>query len=199
VCGKTDEMVSLKAQYVFNCTYSQLNALHRNSDLPVIPLKHEFTEMALLEVPDVLQHVGMTVMCGPFFSVMPFPPRRLHTLSHVRYTPHVSWMENDKPVRDATTTFAMFPRSTAYPYMLRDAARYLPVLWECIYRDSIWEVKTVLPQSEVDDSRPILYRKDHGMKNYTAIMGGKIDNIYDVLSELENSFKESEDVNVGQV
>ncbi len=50
---------------------------------------------------------------------------------------------------------------------------------------SIYEIKTVLPQSEEDDSRPILYRENHGLPGYSCIMGGKFDNIYDVLKELE--------------
>ena len=68
--------------------------------------------------------------------------------------------------------------------MVRDAARYLPALADCRYRDSLWEVKTVLPRSEVDDSRPILFRPDHGIPNYHVVMGGKIDNVYDVADEL---------------
>ena len=46
-------------------------------------------------------------------------------------------------------------------------------------------MKTVLPSSEADDSRPILFRRDDTVPNLTSIMGGKIDNIYDVLAELE--------------
>ena len=34
-------------------------------------------------------------MCGPFFSLMPFPAAGLQTLSHVRYTPHFAWLERD--------------------------------------------------------------------------------------------------------
>jgi hypothetical protein len=69
--------------------------------------------------------------------------------------------------------------------MVRDAARYMPILEECLHVDSIWEVKTVLPQSEVDDSRPILFKKDQGIKNLTCILGGKIDNVYDIPDELQ--------------
>ena len=68
--------------------------------------------------------------------------------------------------------------------MIRDAKRYLPVAGDSTYRQSMWEIKTVLPQSEGDDSRPILYRADHGLPGYACIMGGKLDNIYDVLKEL---------------
>jgi hypothetical protein len=69
--------------------------------------------------------------------------------------------------------------------MRRDAARYLPILYEMKYIDSIWEVKTILPRSESDDSRPILFRPDYGLIGYHCIMGGKIDNIYDAISEID--------------
>ncbi len=167
---------------VLNCTYSMINELLIASGLPTIRLKHELTEMALIEPPEEVRHLGITVMCGPFFSTMPFPPRKLHTLSHVRYTPHCSWTD-DADYMNAYLFFQNYPKESKYPHMIRDASRYIPVLSKSRYMDSLWEVKTVLPQSEVDDSRPILYKHDHGMSNLTCIMGGKIDNIFDAIEE----------------
>lgn len=174
----------LVAGLVLSCSYAQTNAVAAASGLPVIPLKHELAEMALVDLPDALKGLGVTVMDGPFFSCMPFPPRGLHTLSHVRYTPHGHWYDVDTTRRPAYEVFAEADRRTAFPHMLRDAARYLPALARCEYRDSLWEVKTVLPRSEADDSRPILFRPDHGIPNYHVVMGGKIDNVYDVADEL---------------
>lgn len=173
-------------QQVFNCTYSMTNYILERSGLPLIPLKHEMTEMCLIEVPDELRRKGITVMCGPFFSVMPFPPLGLHTLSHVRYTPHYAWHDQpEHPYLNAHEHFARTTQRTAWPSMLRDCQRYLPIIAESAYRDSIWEVKTVLPRSETDDSRPILFRPNHGIPGLHSIMGGKIDNVYDVLGVVE--------------
>ena len=61
------------------------------------------------------------------------------------------------------------------------AERYLPCMVDCDYEDSLWEVRTVLPMSEYDDSRPILYVEDCGLKGLTCILGAKIDNIYDMI------------------
>ena len=52
------------------------------------------TEMCIVDVPDELKKVGITVMCGPFFSIMPFPSKQAHSFSHVRYTPHYEWDDN---------------------------------------------------------------------------------------------------------
>ena len=64
------------AKRVLVCGYSQTNSVLVNSGLPAIPLKHEFTELALVEPPAELQGLGVTVMDGPFFSCMPFPAQR---------------------------------------------------------------------------------------------------------------------------
>ena len=175
----------ITARHVFNCTYSRINRILAASGLPVIPLRHELTEIALVEVPDHLRNLGITIMCGPFFSTMPFPPRGLHSLSHVRYTPHHSWQDTEGSYVDANDYFYGTPRKTNYPYMIKDAQRYVPSLKDCRYVDSIWEVKTVLPSSENDDSRPILFAKGQGLENLTCIVGGKLDNVYDMFCEVE--------------
>jgi glycine/D-amino acid oxidase-like deaminating enzyme len=168
---------------VFNCTYSSTNRVLAASSLTTIPLRHELTELALVRVPPPLESRAATVMCGPFFSVMPFPARGLHSLSHVRYTPHGAWLDRGKgseaPARDVT------PATTNVERMRRDAERYLPALHEVTYVESLWEFKTVLPSSDVDDSRPILFRRDPAVPNVISIVGAKIDNIYDVFVELD--------------
>jgi glycine/D-amino acid oxidase-like deaminating enzyme len=173
------------AGQVFNCTYARLNQVLSDSGLPTIGLKHELTEMALVAVPEELRELGITVMCGPFFSVMPFPARGLHTLSHVRYTPHESWSDAGKLDRDPYEYLERTPRRSNFSYMLRDARRFLPALRDSVHVDSLWEIKTILPASESNDSRPILMRSHCGMANLHCVLGAKIDNIYDALDAID--------------
>lgn len=178
----------LTVRWVFNCTYSSINHVLALGGRPAVPLKHELTEMALMDVPPELRQIGVTVMCGPFFSCMPFPARGLHTLSHVRYTPHGAWHERDGTVFDATGGVDAFVRHTQQAAMLRDAVRYMPLLAQSRYVESLWEIKTVLPQNEGDDGRPILWKVEPGWASATgglvSVMGGKIDNVYDVEREV---------------
>jgi hypothetical protein len=86
---------------------------------------------------------------------------------------------------------ASLKRISHFPQMFADLKRYMPELASKIHYtgESLWEIKTVLPQSEGDDSRPILYKEHHGgLQNYICIMGGKIDNIYDVFKELRVTY-----------
>jgi hypothetical protein len=174
--------VTLSTPALYNCTYSRINRLLASSSLPLLHVKHELTEMPLVEVPDEIRGRAFTMMCGPFFSIMPFPARGLYTLSHVRYTPHAEWTDAPgQPWRDPYALMAAAEKRSQYPQMIRDVTRYMPCLQGCRQVDSIWEVKTVLPRSEVDDSRPVLYREDCGLPGLTCMLGAKIDNIYDVL------------------
>jgi hypothetical protein len=177
---------TLDAAAVFQCGYSRLNQPTATSAVPVVPLKHELAEMALVEVPESLAEMGITVMDGPFFSLMPFPSTPYHTLSHVRYTPHANWFDAPGAYRRQEDMLAAQPRQTAFPFMIRDAARYLPAAAECRYRDSLWEVKTILPRNEADDGRPILFLPHHGLRNYHVVLGGKIDNVYDILDRIRH-------------
>ena len=176
----------IRSSRVFNCTYSMINELNTRSGLPTIPLKHELVEMCLVELPEEIKDISVTVMDGPFFSFMPFPDRGLTTLSHVRYTPHSEWKDEGGIIRDGHEYLDNeVSKISHFPQMKADVVRYMPIFKDVACKDSLWEVKTVLPKSESSDSRPILYKNDYGMEGYTVIMGGKIDNIYDVYKELD--------------
>jgi glycine/D-amino acid oxidase-like deaminating enzyme len=181
-------MQVIEAGQVLHCTYSSLNEVMASSGLPLVALKHELAEMALVEVPAPLDALSITVMCGPFFSVMRFPSRGLFTLSHVRYTPHCEWHDRPETFEPTRDVFQTLQKKTNFPHMIRDASRYVPILAECRYAESLWEVKTVLPMTEADDSRPILFLKHHGLPNHHLILGAKIDNVYDVVTELDQLF-----------
>lgn len=182
----TSDGKEISCQLAFNATYAGLNRLTAASGLPLIPLKHELAEMALVELPQELQGISVTMMCGPFFSFMPYPARNLTTLSHVRYTPHTYWLENSSTgASNPYEIFQQLPKQSHYELMLADASRYIPSLRGCSYRDSLWTVKTLLPLSEADDGRPILFQRDPAIPSLIHVMGGKIDNIFDVEDEIE--------------
>ncbi|MCE9606165.1 MAG: FAD-binding oxidoreductase [Planctomycetia bacterium] len=186
----TEELINCR--YVFNCTYSGLNQFRGDFPGTRTGLKQEIAEMALMQVPPVLQHLGITVMDGPFFSMMPFPARGLHTLSHVRYTPHLNW--RDELGTDPYQKIDRYDRATRVDRIVRDVARYLPAVADAKYVDSLFEVKTVLVKNEGDDGRPILFEKHEELPGCFSVLGGKIDNIYDVLEKLDTEKLDTEEL-----
>lgn len=193
--SRETEQWEVETELVLNCTYSRLNQLLAKSDASPIPAKHELTEMAVVEPPVELDGAAVTVMDGPFFSLMPYPSRDLFTLSHVRYTPHCSWHDAaNAPVSDGESLLAT--RQSRFVHMARDAARYLPVMRGTRYVDSIWEVKTVMPRSEQDDSRPILLRRSVQHPACVTVLGAKIDSVYDVEDALRKLLETQVEVSV---
>jgi glycine/D-amino acid oxidase-like deaminating enzyme len=171
-----------EAALVVNCTYGRLNCNVAAAGLT--PLKQEVTEIALVEAPPALARIGVTVMDGPFFSCMPFPAEGCHSLSHVRYTPHRHFVDGDGS-RDPVAELDASPPESRVQYMIADAARYLPAMRTARPLRSLFEVKTVLAQSEADDRRPILIRREGGSPRLLSVLGGKIDNVYDAFEALD--------------
>lgn len=179
----------ISAGYAFNITYSQINTVLAKAALPQASLKHEIAELALVEPPHELRRIGVTVMDGPFFSCMPYPAEGLHSLTHVRYTPHESWAD-DVARRDPYAHFASRAPLSRHAYMVRDAQRYLPCLADARHQRSIYDVKTVLIRNEHDDGRPILYHQKPATSRVISILGGKIDNIYDLFEAVRETAPE---------
>ena len=173
----------VRALGVLNCTYARLNTTMRR-DERLTPLKHERTELALVEPPPALRQIGITVMDGPFFSFMPFPAEGLHSLSHVRYTPHGAFVDEDGN-RDPYSRPSDPPPESRASFMVADAARYVPLMRGTRIHHSLFEVKTVLARNEVDDGRPILLRREPFHERAFSVLGGKIDNIHDISEELD--------------
>ncbi|EIZ79016.1 hypothetical protein WSK_2561 [Novosphingobium sp. Rr 2-17] len=175
------------ARFALNVTYAQVNRTLLQAGLPPAPLKHELAEIALVEVPPALQGLGVTVMDGPFFSCMPYPAENLHSLTHVRYTPSASWTDPEAGGQSAYNIMETLPKSSRHRHMILDARRYLPQLGEASWVKSLFEVKTVLTKNEHDDGRPILLHRQPEASRIISIMGGKIDNIYDLFALLKRS------------
>lgn len=178
VDGQRGEM---RADVAINCTYSRIQQLM--GDSPPLAVRHEISEMVLVEPPAELSEIGVTVMDGPFFSLMPFPARGLHSLSHVRYTPHMAWQEDG--VTDPYATLAAHHCESRADRMIRDAARYMPAMRFVRPHSAMFEVKTVPTGRDHDDGRPILFHREERHGRLLSILGGKIDNIYDALERLD--------------
>lgn len=174
---------SVTAGTAFNVTYSMINSVLAQSGLDMLPFKHEFVEIALMAPPGELEGLGVTVMDGPFFSMMPYPAEQLYSLTHVRYTPHFSWTD-ETAHRSAYAAAETLPRVPRWRHMVMDAERYMPCLADARWNKSLFDVKTVMVKNERNDGRPILFHRHADASRVISIMGGKIDNIYDLFEIL---------------
>ena len=163
-----------QARWLFNCTYSDLGQVGIGLETRI---KREMAELALIEPPSGLNGLGITVLDGPFFSLMPFPALGMYSLSHVRYTPHQASLDLTEPLT---------PVISNANYMLRDTARFIPAMSSARYKTSLFEIKATIARNEDDDGRPILFERNREHPRIFSILGAKIDNIYDTRAYLRS-------------
>jgi glycine/D-amino acid oxidase-like deaminating enzyme len=181
----------LVADGVVNATYASTNAVLATFGLDPVPLKYELCEVALVEAPTLVD-TAVTVMDGPFFSLMPFGHSGLQSLTAVDYTPRLTSTDvlpafgcQDRvggcaPAALANCGTCPERPPTSFAYMRALAARFLTDASSVRLVESLNGVKVVLQTAEVDDSRPTLIRVEASGPSFVTLFSGKINTIYDL-------------------
>lgn len=179
--------------YILNATYAGTNQILDMLGFEKFKIKYELCEIILCNVNDKLKGLGITVMDGPFFSIMPFGKTGYHSLTSVTFTPHTTSYEE-------LPTFSCQERSdgyctkyrlgncnncparpvTAFPYMDHLARKYMRNEYTFSYDNSLFSMKPILMSSELDDSRPTVVRKYSDGPTFVSVLSGKINTVYDL-------------------
>jgi len=182
----------IRTDNVMNCTYASINQINHLFGFEKFKIKYEIAEIIRCNVTSDILNVGITVMDGPFFSVMPFGDTGVHTLTAVTFTPHLtsydllptfpcqSNNENCTPFELENCNTCCARPKTSWNYMYKLAKKYLQSTTEISYIDSLYAIKPILMASEIDDSRPTMIRKFSESPGYYAILSGKINTLYDI-------------------
>ena len=185
--------------FVLNATYAGANQILDMVGYEKLGIKYELCEIILCDVNDKLKEVGLTVMDGPFFSIMPFGRTGMHSLTSVTFTPHTTSY-------DALPSFRCQEKSggfctkrrlgncnicpakpqTAFPYMANLARKYLLDEYGFEYKESLFSMKPILRSSEVDDSRPTVIRQYSENPTFIGVLSGKINTVFDLDEILES-------------
>lgn len=180
----------IRTSNVVNATYSSINQINQIFELPTLNLVHEFSEIALVNAPK-LKNIGLTVMDGPFASIMPFGLSGTHSLSSVSYTHHEATL-NKIPKFKCENCFknkfewsreckkCKEPIETNFLKMKNQISKYLKGDLEINHFLSMFTVKTKLESSYIDDSRPTEISKISSNPNFYSLFSGKINSIYEV-------------------
>ncbi len=185
--------ITAEAPFLLNATYAGVNELHAMLGFEPFAIKYELCEIILCTVDERLKNTGVTVMDGPFFSLMPFGRTGLHSLTSVTFTPHVTSY-------DSLPTFACQTHSggccrpgdlancdscparpeSAWPMMSQLARKYLREEYGFAYSHSLFSMKPILKASEIDDSRPTVIRQYTADPAFVSVLSGKINTVYDL-------------------
>lgn len=186
----------LYSGFILNSTYASINQMigkcHgiKNEKFGI---KYELCEIILCEVNEKLKSTGITVMDGPFFSIMPFGKAGLHSLTSVTFTPHMASFEKVPtfPCQKESKGFCSVEQlgncndcvakpETAWSYMSSLARKYLREEFGFQYKESLFSMKPILKASEIDDSRPTVIKVHTIAPTFVSVLSGKINTVYDL-------------------
>ena len=191
---RTDSGKEFASGFVLNASYAGVNGILSLAGFEGFGIKYELCEIILTEPSDALRDIGITVMDGPFFSIMPFGKTGMHSLTSVSFTPHItsyrkvpSFKCQERAGKEVCSSeslgncsdCAYRPRS-AWPYMDRLARKYMLPEYDYKYVRSLFSMKPILKASELDDSRPTAIRVNHDSPKMISVLSGKINTVYDL-------------------
>lgn len=185
------EIQNLKASTVLNATYANINAVNSIFGFDSIAASYEMSEIAIVDAP-MLYGKGLTVMDGPYGSIMPYGCSSFHSLSSVLYTHHAldrhvsptfdcqSRRPDCSPESARICGACPEKPNSNFPKMIRQMAHYVKRVESCNHHGSLFTIKTKLQSSHIDDARPTDIRILSAKPNFAFIFSGKINSIYEV-------------------
>ena len=180
--------------FVLNATYASVNQILDMLGFEHFKIKYELCEIILCTVSEKFKNVGITVMDGPFFSIMPFGKTGYHSLTSVTFTPHKTSYESlptfdcqkkckkgyCSPKKLGNCNDCIAKPESAWPYMSNLAKKYLKDEFGFEYVGSLFSMKPILKSSEIDDSRPTVIRTFSTNPTFVSVLSGKINTVYDL-------------------
>ena len=183
---------SFSSEYLLNTTYASTNQVASMLSEDLIDTKHELCEVVLCNASSVYNNIGITVMDGGFFSLMPWGHSCLHTLTSVHHTPHCQYI-GALPIFDCMTDAGfcskmhlgdcnkcIYTPQTAFNYMMSIVDKFLIDSRSIKYTKSLYAVKTILREAEIDDNRPTIIKTYSNFPGFYSVLSGKISTIYEL-------------------
>jgi hypothetical protein len=178
--------------FVLNSTYGSVNQVLNLFGFEMLNVVYELAEISLCNVTKNIENSGITVMDGPFFSVMPFGLTGFHSLSAVHHTPHLTCDSklpnfNCQSVNLNCTentlencNFCIAKPKSSWNSMNQVAMKYLKDDIKIDYVKSLFAVKPILKSSELSDSRPTIIKNYSKNPTFISVLSGKVNTIYDL-------------------
>jgi glycine/D-amino acid oxidase-like deaminating enzyme len=164
---------TIKCRYLFNCTYAALDKI-----VPIrTKLIKEHVEVPLFRIPSLLGGEDITIMDGPYFSIMDYPPEPgVSAVTHVQLGRHHVWPAGEEEPH--------WNRKSRWEDMIDDIAEYIPAMRHAHYLSSMLTTRVLLADNKDDDGRPVLIEYSSWSPRIISILGSKFNSIYPVIDFL---------------
>lgn len=144
---------------VVNATYSNLNNVNKILDLPRREFRYDLCNVPVLSLPKELSGIGITIMDGEFYSILPYGD-----------TPyHLFWSVKGSALRSIST---YPPARSSKKIADYNNGRFVPLLKKAKLVDVLRVTKVLRPDVELSDER-VTDLIDYGGGKF-AILSAKI-------------------------
>ncbi len=167
----------VKAHYdgVVNCSYADVNRLTERLGYDLPRRQYEYVAAPVVEL-DLDDLASLTVLDGPFVSLLPYGTSNRYLMYHVEHSviDRADGTQLDPKWRNAATApFACLDKSQWLDDHIEACGFFIPALREARVRGVAEGLRMVLADHEQSDARPSFIT--HHQPGYVSVFAGKID------------------------
>lgn len=166
----------LNYKYLINSTYSNISNVLTDLGYQPLESKYQLCVLPILEYKNDNHRFGVTIMDGPFCSLMPkgFEKNR-YILYHVKESVIQQHIGTTKPIWLPIKGFVE-------DLIINSSKNHFPILNDMSLIDSWVTTRLILPEHEFDDARPTFIEQND--KNVFTIFSGKLTTCVEASKEL---------------
>jgi len=191
---KSDDFFTLKASskeeveadVVINATYGASNYLTEQLGILVPERQYEYTAVPIIELD--IDKIGITIMDGPFFTILPFGKTNKFLLYHVNLSvidSEVNTKLNLEWLSKKISPLSKLDKEEYFNTMIDQCKNFIPALKNSKLIDFLEGPRMVLPRRDDTDARPSLITNTD---DYIEIFSSKIDHSIWVADEVAKIF-----------
>lgn len=169
---------------VVNCCYADINRLTAQLDHPIQARQYEYAAVPIIEL-DWPKLTSITILDGPFMSLLPFGREGRYLLYHVRHSViaednsfflNSAWLDPDD------SPFASVNKQKWFERLLEECCNFIPALRDCRLKGFVQGPRMVLAHQESTDARRSIVTSHE--PRYVSVFAGKIDHCTWVAEEV---------------
>lgn len=159
---------------IINCTYAGVNDINNIFNIDLLKLKHQDVCIPILELD--IKKIGLTVMDGPFCSIMPFGfNKNQYLLYHVKYSVLEEHIGDFYKSKNNFLNYQMILNKSSEYYTFLKNAKYI----------SSYRTVRVLPINDNDERMTDFKINNVENKKIITLLSGKVSTCWDTAYQIK--------------
>ncbi len=160
-----------------NCSYYDYNRFVNIFGSNHTKLKYELTVVPVIDWRKGKPPIGITIMDGPFASLLPFGKTGKYLIYHVVHSNYFSEVAQLPPVdwQNPRSIISVDAARGVLSKTVKSASRWIPSIANAEYVEFLGATRVKLANSERTDRRPSMVETLHKEPTFLNVFSGKID------------------------